>query len=188
MGGYYVRGMAAVMDEIETELIQEKDFPRYGDIYEVSLDPVIGSETGKCRPALVVSNDINNEFSQTVTVLPITSQTAKKVYPFEVLIPSGVAGLIADSRVKSNQIRTVDKRRLISFKGSILSEYLLKVEKALKIHLKMKFLKQRSRPLLDRSVQDCLRMLARFCFLIREYLAGCFLPPAYQDQACYLIS
>src|SRR3990170_4334179 len=87
-------------------------FPRWGDIYEVDLDPVIGSETGKHRPALIVSNDSNNEFSQTVTVLPITSQPAKKSYPFEVLVPSGAGGLTLDSRVKANQIRTVGKNQI----------------------------------------------------------------------------
>ncbi len=122
----------------ESKPIPEASFPRYGDIYEVDLDPVVGSETGKHRPALVVSNDINNEFSETVTVLPITGQPAKKQYPFEVLVPKGVAGLTADSRIKANQIRTVDKRRLGSFKGSLPSQYLPELEKALKIHLNLK--------------------------------------------------
>ncbi len=114
-------------DEHEPEPIQERGFPRYGDIYEVNLGPVIGAETGKRRPALVVSNNINNEFSQTVTILPITSQPAGKQYPFEVLVPKGIAGLIADSRIKSNQVRTVDKHRLVRFKASLPSEYLPKV-------------------------------------------------------------
>lgn len=126
------------MSQREPKPIPEASFPRYGDIYEVNLDPAVGSETGKRRPALVVSNDINNEFSQTVTVLPITGQPARKQYPFEVLVPKGVAGLTADSRIKANQIRTVDKRRLVSFRGSLPSEYLPQVEKALKIHLNMK--------------------------------------------------
>lgn len=118
--------------------IPEAGFPRYGDICEVNLYPVVGSETGKRRPALIVSNDINNEFSQTVTVLPITGQPTQKQYPFEVLVPKGVAGLTADSRIKANQIRTVDKRRLVSFRGSLPSQYLPQVEKALKIHLNLK--------------------------------------------------
>lgn len=123
------------MPQREPKPIPEGRFPRYGDIYEVNLDPVVGAETGKRRPALVVSIDINNEFAQTVTVLPITSQPAKKQYPFEVLVPKGIAGLTADSRIKANQVRTVDKRRLVSFRGSLPSEYLPQVEKALKIHL-----------------------------------------------------
>jgi mRNA interferase MazF len=131
--------MAAMMDKYEPNSVPERLFPRYGDIYEVNLDPVVGAETGKCRPALVVSNDINNEFSLTITVLPITSQPAGKQYPFEVLVLKGTAGLTADSRIKANQIRTVDKHRLVSFRGSLPSEFIPLVEKALKIHLNMKY-------------------------------------------------
>jgi mRNA interferase MazF len=129
--------MAAMTDNGKPETSQ-RDFPRYGDIYEINLEPVIGAETGKRRPALVVSNDINNEFSQTVTILPITSQPAKKQYPFEVFVPVDTAGLIADSRIKANQVRTIDKHRIASFIGSLPPEYLPNVEKALKIHLNMK--------------------------------------------------
>lgn len=129
MGGYYAGRMVT--------MTWVGGFPRYGDIYEVNLDPVVGSETGKRRPALVVSNDINNEFSQTVTVLPISGQAAEKQYPFEVLVPKGIAGLTVDSRIKANQIRTVDKRRLVSFRGSLTSQYLPDVEKAMRIHLNL---------------------------------------------------
>jgi mRNA interferase MazF len=130
--------MAPMTEKYEQQSVPERSFPRYGDIFDVNLDPVIGAETGKSRPALIVSNNINNEFSQTVTVLPITSQPAVKYYPFEVLIPKGIAGLTAESRIKANQIRTIDKRRLVSLRGSLTSEYLPRVEKALKIHLNMK--------------------------------------------------
>ncbi len=128
-----------MMDKYEPNPIPERRFPQYGDIYEVNLDPVVGAETGKCRPSLVVSNDINNEFSQTVTVLPITSQPAKKLYPFEVLVLKGAAGLTADSRIKANQVRTIDKRRLVKFRGLLPSDYFPQVEKALKIHLNMTY-------------------------------------------------
>jgi len=57
------------------------NFPKKGEIYLVSLEPVIGSEIGKSRPALILSNDANNEHADTVTVLPITSKTVK-IYPF----------------------------------------------------------------------------------------------------------
>ncbi|MDD4924710.1 MAG: type II toxin-antitoxin system PemK/MazF family toxin [Dehalococcoidales bacterium] len=127
-----------MIENSKPEFTYERDFPSYGDIYEINLDPVIGAETDKRRPALVVSNDISNEFSQTVTILPITSQPAKKQYPFEVFVPGNTAGLMGDSRIKANQIRTVDKRRIASHIGSLPAEYLPKVEKALKIHLNMK--------------------------------------------------
>lgn len=104
----------------------------------MNLEPVVGSETGKFRLALVVSNNINNEYAATVTSLPITSQPAKRQYPFEVLIMKAVAGLTVDSRVKADQIRTVDKLRLVSLRGALPSQYLPQVEKALKIHPNIK--------------------------------------------------
>ncbi len=54
-----------------------------GNIYWVKLDSIEGSEIGKTRPAVVISNDINNELADTITVLPVTSSVGK-VYPFEV--------------------------------------------------------------------------------------------------------
>lgn len=52
-----------------------------GDIYLANLDPVVGREISKTRPVVVISNDKNNEFSGTVTVLPITSKNLEKIYP-----------------------------------------------------------------------------------------------------------
>ncbi|MBI4197788.1 MAG: type II toxin-antitoxin system PemK/MazF family toxin [Chloroflexi bacterium] len=120
----------------------DRDFPHYGDIYDVNLEPVVGSETGNSatgrpRPALVVSNDSNNEFSDTVTVLPLTGQPARKIYPFEALIPRGVEGLTSDSRVKANQIRTVDKRRLVRFRGPLPESLYAQVKQAIKYHLEL---------------------------------------------------
>ncbi len=109
-------------------------FPKRGQIWFVSLDPVVGHGIGKKRPALVVSNDRNNQFADTVTVLPITSKT-EKVYPFEVLLSKEETSLPKDSKVKCNQIRTVDKKRLVNFVGTLSSEKLKVIEKALRIHL-----------------------------------------------------
>ena len=125
------------MLEAEAQRVAQSDFPRYGAIYDVELDPVVGSETGRRRPALVVSNDVNNQYVATVTVLPITGQPAAKQYPFEVLVPAGVGGLTVDSRVKANQVRTVDKARLVRLRGQLPAQYLPEVEKALRIHLNL---------------------------------------------------
>ena len=116
----------------------EGGFPRYGDIYDVDFDPVVGSEIGKRRPALIVSNDFNNQYSATVTVIPITGRPTTKRYPFEVLVPREIAGLDRDSRMKVDQIRTVDKRRLAKYRGSLPPEYFPQAEKALRIHLNIK--------------------------------------------------
>ncbi len=116
---------------------EPRSFPRYGEVYDVELDPVIGSETGKRRPALVVSIDENNEFSDTVTVLPFTSQPVQRIYPFEFLVPEGIAGLTATSRGKANQIRTVDKARLRRLRGQLPRSFYAEVQQAIKHHLNM---------------------------------------------------
>lgn len=107
-----------------------------GDIYWVNLDPTVGSEIKKKCPALVVSNNVANQFSPLVTIVPISSKTAKP-YPFEVLLEAGTAGLKVNSLLKANQVRTVDKQRLIgSPLGTITDvETLSEIDQALKIHL-----------------------------------------------------
>lgn len=82
-------------------------------IYLASLNPVLGHEFSKTRPVVVVSNDQNNEFSGTVTILPITSKNINKIYPFEVLLKKGSANLPKNSKAKADQIRTLDKSRIV---------------------------------------------------------------------------
>jgi len=109
---------------------------RRGEIYWVNLDPTIGSEIKKTRPAIVVSNNANNQVADTVTILPITSQV-KVVHPFEILLPIGAGGLKVASKAKANQIRTVDKKRLSSgpLGNSVNSLVQAKIDSAIKIHL-----------------------------------------------------
>jgi mRNA interferase MazF len=114
-----------------------KKYPGRGEIYLVTLDPTVGAEISKTRPALIISNDINNQFSDTITVIPITSYV-EKIYPFEVLLPPGESGLSKNSKAKCNQIRTIDKKRLIKLLGKLHPEIIDAVEAATKIHLKMK--------------------------------------------------
>ena len=90
------------------------NYPKRGEIWQVSLEPVAGHEIEKTRPALVISNDKNNEYSSTVTLIPITA-SIEKIYPFEVFISGEDSGLPLDSKIKCNQIRTVDKLRLLKF-------------------------------------------------------------------------
>jgi len=110
------------------------DFPKRGQIWFVLLDPVVGHEIGKTRPALVISNDRNNQFADTVTVLPITSKT-EKIYPFELLLSKEETHLPKDSKVKCNQIRTVDKKRLVNLVGALSAERLKEIKQALLTHL-----------------------------------------------------
>ena len=106
-----------------------------GDIYLAALDPVVGNEISKTRPVLVVSNNINNRYAGTVTVLPITSRKLNKMYPFELLLPKGTGNLPKDSKVKADQIRTLDKTRLVKHIGKLKNEYMNLLNEAIKIHL-----------------------------------------------------
>jgi len=110
------------------------NYPRRGEIWQVSLEPFTGHEIGKTRPALVISNNKNNEYSSTVTLIPITA-SIEKIYPFEVFISGEDSGLSLDSKIKCNQIRTVDKLRLLKIVGEISTEIIKKVEEALLIHI-----------------------------------------------------
>jgi mRNA interferase MazF len=129
------------MGESELRGMGMKAFPKRGEVFLVCLDPTVGSEINKTRPALIISNDINNQFSETVTVLPITSSVGK-IYPFEVILLPGESGLPKKSKVKCNQIRTIDKKRLVSTLGKVSFEKICEIEDALRIHLDMYFEKE----------------------------------------------
>jgi mRNA interferase MazF len=105
-----------------------------GNIYLVSLDPTMGSEINKLRPVIVVSNDTSNTYSNTITVLPVTSNT-DRVFPFEVIITEGEGNLPKKSKAKADQIRTLDKSRIIKFIDVLESETMNQIEQAIKIHL-----------------------------------------------------
>jgi len=89
-------------------------------IFLANLDPVIGSEQGKTRPVLVVSEEEINQILPVVNVLPITSRKpGRRVYPNEVLLSAETDGLEKESIVLCYQIRTLDKKRLIRDLGKI---------------------------------------------------------------------
>lgn len=99
------------------------------------LDPTIGSEIGKTRPALVISNDVGNQYADRVIVAPITSGGLSRVYPFEVLAPAGEGGLVSDSKIVLDQIRTVDKRRLGQLIGVLSPQRMAEVNEAIRLSL-----------------------------------------------------
>jgi len=88
-------------------------YPRRGEVYLVNFDPVIGAEIRKTRPALILQNDIANRHSPLTIVSAITSQFEEPLYPTEVLLKAGEGGTSKDSVILLNQIRSVDKRRLV---------------------------------------------------------------------------
>lgn len=106
------------------------------NIYFARLDPTEGSEIRKTRPVLVISNDINNQHAKTITIIPITSNT-KVIRSFEVFIPAGEGNLPKDSKVKCDQIRTIDNSRILSEVGNLSFEYMTEIEVAVKKHLEI---------------------------------------------------
>ena len=109
------------------------DLIKRGDAFLVNFDPTIGAEAKKTRPALVVSNDINNAHSPIVSISPISSNV-KRIYSFEVEVPSRTGGLRVRSKIMVNQTRAVDKIRLIKKVGHLPDKIMWQVNQALKLH------------------------------------------------------
>ncbi len=110
-------------------------YPRRGEIYIVNFDPTIGSEIKKTRPALILQNDISNQYSPITIVAALTSQFTEHLYPTEVLIKVQEGGLQADSVVLLNQIRSINKQRLIRRLGILELITMEQVDRAIQISL-----------------------------------------------------
>ena len=106
-----------------------------GDIVLAKLDPVIGSEQGKTRPAVVIQNDIGNEFSNTTIIAPITSKPLFKQIPTNVEIDSTNSPLKEKSTILLNQIRVVDKSRILKNYGKVSPRKMKEVDEAIMISL-----------------------------------------------------
>jgi len=105
-----------------------------GEVWLVNLEPVVGSEVGKRRPAVVIQNDLANRRSPTVTLVPLTSKT-ERVFPFQVLIAAGEGGLPHQSKALCEQVRTVSRQRLERCLGRLSSERMGEIRLALDRHL-----------------------------------------------------
>ncbi len=95
-----------------------------------NLNPVKGSEQGGIRPVIIIQNDVGNTYSPTVIIAAITSQPKKDI-PTHVKIR--FEGMPGESTIMLEQIRTIDRSRLLSFVGTIESSKMLEVEKAIEI-------------------------------------------------------
>ncbi len=107
-----------------------------GDIFYADLDPIIGSEQGGIRPVLVVQNNVGNKHSPTLVVLPL-SAAKKKNMPTHIYI-CGSKLLPKNSIVLAEQIRTIDRNRLLRYVGSVGLEVIEKVDRAVKISIGVK--------------------------------------------------
>jgi mRNA interferase MazF len=112
-----------------------------GEIWQVDLDPVRGSESNKQRPAVIVSNDRANATAArlgrgVVTIVPVTSNT-DKVYPFQVLVSASNSGLAVDSKAQAEQVRSVATQRLLRRIGRVSPGELTGLDDALRLHLSL---------------------------------------------------
>lgn len=108
---------------------------RRGDVVVANLDPVVGSEQGRTRPVLIIQNDFGNKFSPTTIAAPITSKIYEKEYPTNILLKKEDSGLNTDSSILLNQIRTIDKSRIIKKIHALSKEIMKKVDLAVRISL-----------------------------------------------------
>ena len=113
-----------------------KVHPKRVEIYLTALDPTLGREIRKTRPALVIQNDVSNRLTQMTIVAPITSTVRFPLNPVHVLIPANqTTGLSVVSVAVFNQIRAVDRLRLIKRLGSVDEETLERVNEAISVTL-----------------------------------------------------
>ncbi len=108
---------------------------RRGEVYLVNLDPTLGAEIRKTRPAVVVQNDLANRRSPITIVAAVSSQFEERLYPTEVFVRAPEGGLTADSVVLLNQIRSVDEGRLVRRRGVLKAETMREIDAALLLSL-----------------------------------------------------
>ena len=104
-----------------------------GDLFYADLSPVVGSEQGGVRPVLVVQNDVGNKYSPTVIAAAVTSQINKAKMPTHIEISAETYGLVKDSVILMEQIRTIDKKRLKEKIGHADDELMQRVNRALSV-------------------------------------------------------
>jgi mRNA interferase MazF len=112
---------------------------RRGEIYDVDLDPVVGAEADKRRPAILVSNDVANTTASrlgrgVLTVVPVTSNIAR-IYPFQVRLPAASTGLGRDSKAQAEQVRSVAFERIGARLGVVPGALMGQLDDALRLHL-----------------------------------------------------
>lgn len=112
---------------------------RRGDIRIVNLDPVLGSEAAKRRPAVIVSNDGANTTAArlqrgVITVVPVTSNV-ERIYPFQVLLPADDCGRRIDSKAQAEQVRSVAVERIEGAIGRVPPSLMALLDDALRLHL-----------------------------------------------------
>jgi mRNA interferase MazF len=103
-----------------------------GGIYAVVLPHAEAKDEPEVCPCLVVSNNISNEYSPVVTIIPLTFIRLEKIYDFETFLPASCNGLKHDSKISSHILITIDKANVVGDRLGFLTKTLMsQVDKAL---------------------------------------------------------
>ena len=105
-------------------------------IIDVDLNPTKGSETGKIRPCIIVTNNIYNERVPVIQVVPLTQWSSKKakIKTNIEIAPSALNRLTKKSIADCLQTRPIDRAfRLVKIRGELELESMLEIDKALKV-------------------------------------------------------
>jgi mRNA interferase MazF len=106
-----------------------------GDVVLCDLNPVVGTEQAGIRPVIILQIDRANAVSPHTIIAPFTTRIRRALLPSHVLISSGVGGLTQDSVVLCEQIRVIDKRRIIQVLGHLDDPHMEEIARALRIIL-----------------------------------------------------
>lgn len=107
-----------------------------GEVYSVDLNPTVGGEIQKHRPAVVVSSNPFNAAASIVVICPITDATGK-TSPIHIAVLRGEGGLQKDSVVHCGQLRAVDASRFDNKLGNLPAEKMREIDKGLKLVLSL---------------------------------------------------
>lgn len=108
-----------------------------GGIYPVNLTHGEGNRHESC-PCLVVSNNISNEYSPVVTIIPLSTDNLDKIYEFECLLPAAKCGLPQDYKISTHIIITIDKSTVAGERIGFVNKGLMEqVEKSLRFQLSL---------------------------------------------------
>jgi mRNA interferase MazF len=103
----------------------------HGDVFIAQLDPTVGGEIRKTRPVVIVSNKAINTYARVVVIAPVTSNV-RRASPSHLIVPAGTGGLITDSRILTDQVRAIDRRRLVQRLGRLPASERDRVKAALR--------------------------------------------------------
>jgi mRNA interferase MazF len=107
-----------------------------GDVIDIDFDPARGHEIRKTRIAVVIQNDVGNQYSPLVMVSPIRgAEHIKKPYPVIVFVDKGAGGLGKKSVIQCDQIKSLDKSRIMRKRGRFAGDIMKRVDVALKVSL-----------------------------------------------------